>query len=77
LKSFEKFLSGIKQHVCCSSQHIDIIGPEGDPTPKIVNIYFKLDFDSFFFFRYAIKFPACFFSNGIDLAHMVSEVKGL
>jgi len=31
----------------------------------------------FFFFRYDIKFPACFFSNRIDLANMLSEVKGL
>ena len=33
------------------------------PMPKILNSYFKSDFDSFFLFRFFIKFPVCIFQK--------------
>ena len=45
------------------------------PTPKILNSYFKSDFDSFFLFRFFMKFPACIFQKRFDLALVVSLQK--
>lgn len=55
----------------------DMEVPKQRPRPKIMNFYFKTNFNEFFFLSFLMEIPICVIWNRLNLALLVSMMKGV